>query len=85
MPKAYVVAAPGHAADAATAAAIFRFLRERVSAYKMIGRIEFSPLPENLAGKIRRVELRRQEQGCTAGLARSSDEYPVGSGRPTQR
>ena len=80
VPKAYVVAAPGHAADAATAAAIFHFMRARVSPYKMIRRIEFAPLPKNIAGKIRRVELRRQEQGRTAGQARSPDEYLEGSG-----
>ncbi len=65
VPKAYVVVAPGHQADAATASAIFRFLRERVSAYKMVRRIEFSDLPKTISGKIRRVDLRGQEQGRT--------------------
>jgi acetyl-CoA synthetase len=61
VPKAYVILAPGHAADAATAEAIFKFMRERVSAYKLVRRIEFSDLPKTISGKIRRVDLRAQE------------------------
>ncbi|GAA4414995.1 AMP-binding protein [Quisquiliibacterium transsilvanicum] len=61
VPKAYVITAPGHAPGPETAASIFRFLRERVSGYKLVRRIEFSDLPKTISGKIRRVELRRQE------------------------
>jgi acetyl-CoA synthetase len=61
VPKAYVILAPGHAPDAATAGAIFKFMRERVSAYKLVRRIEFSDLPKTISGKIRRVDLRAQE------------------------
>ena len=61
VPKAYVITAPGHAPDAETAASIFRFVRERVSGYKLVRRIEFSDLPKTISGKIRRVELRGQE------------------------
>jgi acetyl-CoA synthetase len=62
VPKAYVILAPGHAPDAATARAIFKFMRERVSGYKLVRRIEFSDLPKTISGKIRRVDLRNQEK-----------------------
>jgi acetyl-CoA synthetase len=62
VPKAYVILAPGHAPDAATAGAIFKFMRERVSGYKLVRRIEFSDLPKTISGKIRRVDLRNQEK-----------------------
>jgi len=75
VPKAYVITAPGHAPDAETAASIFRFLRERVSAYKLIRRIEFSDLPKTISGKIRRVELRGQENGRPAAGPRSDREF----------
>jgi acetyl-CoA synthetase len=61
VPKAYVILATGQAPDAATAGAIFKFMRERVSAYKLVRRIEFSDLPKTISGKIRRVDLRAQE------------------------
>ena len=67
--------APGHAANADTAAAIFRFLRERVSGYKLVRRIEFSDLPKTISGKIRRVELRGQESSRPAGGTRTELEY----------
>ena len=63
VPKAYVNLAAGHAPDAATAQSIFAFLRDTVSPYKMIRRIEFSDLPKTTSGKIRRTELRSDEQG----------------------
>ena len=75
VPKAYVILAPGHAADAETAKSIFAFLRGRVSPYKMIRRIEFSDLPKTISGKIRRVELRGQEKGRAEGAARNDREF----------
>ena len=62
MPKAFVTLAAGHAADAATAAAILAFCREKLAAYKRIRRIQFTELPKTISGKIRRVELRRAEE-----------------------
>ena len=75
VPKAYVILAPGHEANAETARAIFGFLRGRVSAYKMIRRIEFSDLPKTISGKIRRVELRGQEKGRPDAGARNAQEH----------
>ena len=78
VPKAYVILAAGHAPDAATAQSIFAFLRERVSPYKMVRRIEFSDLPKTISGKIRRVELRGQEKGRSDGVARNEREFLEG-------
>jgi acetyl-CoA synthetase len=75
VPKAYVILAPGHAPDAATAAAIFRFMRERVSAYKLVRRIEFSDLPKTISGKIRRVDLRGQESVRPTEGVRNAGEF----------
>jgi acetyl-CoA synthetase len=61
VPKAFVVLRSGATADAATAASILRHVRERVSPYKRIRRLEFAALPKTISGKIRRVELRRLE------------------------
>jgi acetyl-CoA synthetase len=75
VPKAYVITAPGHPPGPETAASIFRFLRERVSGYKLVRRIEFSDLPKTISGKIRRVELRGQENARPAQGTRTGTEY----------
>jgi acetyl-CoA synthetase len=67
VPKAYVLlaggAAPGSAEQAADLARdIMRFTRDRVPGYKRIRRVEFAELPKTISGKIRRVELRAQEE-----------------------
>ena len=61
LPKAFVALAEGFDADAATAASIFRHLRDRLAPYKRIKLLEFAELPKTISGKIRRVELRRAE------------------------
>jgi acetyl-CoA synthetase len=81
VPKAYVILAPGHLPDAATAKAIFGFLRERVSPYKMVRRIEFSDLPKTISGKIRRVELRGHEKARPASGPRTPQEFLEESSR----
>ena len=63
VPKAYVVLAAGHAADAATAESILRYVREHLAPYKRVRRLEFGELPKTISGKIRRVELRTAEHG----------------------
>ncbi|GAA1355999.1 AMP-binding protein [Arthrobacter rhombi] len=62
VPKAYVVLAAGHAADASTAEDILGYCREHLPAFKRIRRLEFAELPKTISGKIRRVELRRNEE-----------------------
>ena len=75
VPKAYLVLAAGHAPDAQTAASIFRFMRERVSGYKLVRRIEFAELPKTISGKIRRVELRGQEKARAASGKQTALEF----------
>jgi acetyl-CoA synthetase len=75
VPKAFVVLSAGAAPDAATAASIFRHVRERVSPFKRIRRLEFTALPKTISGKIRRVELRTLEQTRPAADPRRPQEF----------
>ncbi len=75
VPKAYVILAADHAADAETAGSIFGFMRERVSGYKLVRRLEFSDLPKTISGKIRRVELRGNENDRPDEGPRNSAEF----------
>ncbi len=61
VPKAYVTLTAGAQPSAETAQAILAYARQRLAPYKRIRRLEFSELPKTISGKIRRVELRRQE------------------------
>ena len=62
--KAFVVLAPGSEPSNELAEEIKAFVRDRHSAYAYPRLIEFVPdLPKTLTGKIRRVELRRREEG----------------------
>jgi acetyl-CoA synthetase len=63
--KAYVSLVAGAAPDRATALSIFQHLRARVAPYKRVRRLEFAELPKTISGKIRRVELRKAEEGRT--------------------
>jgi acetyl-CoA synthetase len=59
---------------------IFAFARARLSAYKRIRRIEFRELPKTISGKIRRVELRKQEaargeSGQAGGVEFREEEF----------
>jgi acetyl-CoA synthetase len=61
--KAFVVLADGHQPSEELAEEVKTFVRERLSAYAYPRRIEFvSDLPKTLTGKIRRIELRQQEE-----------------------
>ncbi len=75
VPKAFVALAAGHTANAATACSILLHVRDRVSPYKRIRRIEFAALPKTISGKIRRVELRKSEQAHAADPARREGEF----------
>jgi acetyl-CoA synthetase len=75
VPKAYVVLAAGYEPTAETALAVLRHCRERLAPYKRVRRIEFAELPKTISGKIRRVELRGQEEdrsGRVSGAGSSS-------------
>ena len=75
VPKAFIVLTAGTTADAATAVSIFRHVRERVSPYKRIRRLEFGSLPKTISGKIRRIELRQLEHARAPGDARRPQEF----------
>ncbi|MEM9565964.1 MAG: AMP-binding protein [Actinomycetota bacterium] len=75
VPKAYVILAEGHQESAETAGDILGFVRERVSGYKLIRRLEFGELPKTISGKIRRVELRGQETARVGEGPRNDAEY----------
>ncbi len=75
--KGYIALAKGHAADSATAAAIFQHMRGRLSAYKLVRRLEFFELPKTVSGKIRRVELRQRESGLAERGERAEAEFRI--------
>ncbi|HEX9171270.1 MAG TPA: AMP-binding protein, partial [Telluria sp.] len=62
VPKAFITLRAGVEPGREVARAIFAFARERLAPYKRIRRIEFTELPKTISGKIRRVELRKQEE-----------------------
>jgi acetyl-CoA synthetase len=76
VPKAYVVLAAGHAADRDTALSILRYAREQLAPYKRIRRLEFADLPKTISGKIRRVQLRGQEQGASRQGEYREEDFP---------
>jgi acetyl-CoA synthetase len=75
VPKAFVVLVAGHEPTAETAESILRFCRGRLSAFKRIRRLEFHELPKTISGKIRRVELRGEEQARPPGDPRRQGEF----------
>ncbi len=75
VPKAYVTLVRGVEPSAELAASIFAFTRDLLGPFKRIRRLEFRELPKTISGKIRRVELRREEVTARAGSERSENEY----------
>ena len=75
VPKAFCVLRGDATATRDVALEIFRFVRERLPAYKRVRRLEFSDLPKTISGKIRRVELRALEQRRHAEGSRGPNEF----------
>jgi acetyl-CoA synthetase len=75
VPKAYILLAAGYQPDAATAEAILAHARRRLAPYKRVRRIEFAELPKTISGKIRRVELRTQEEERPAAPGTGATEF----------
>jgi acetyl-CoA synthetase len=66
--KAFIVLAAGHEPSDALSQEISAHVRGRLSAYAYPRRIEFvADLPKTLTGKIRRIELRQQEEAAAKG------------------
>jgi acetyl-CoA synthetase len=61
VPKAFITLRAGVEPSREVAQSIFAFARARLAPYKRIRRIEFRELPKTFSGKIRRVDLRKQE------------------------
>jgi len=81
VPKAFCVLRGDATPSREVAFEIFRFVRERLPAYKRVRRVEFAELPKTISGKIRRVELRALEQrrhstGERGRLEFREDEFP---------
>ena len=75
VPKAFIALAPGYRPERDTALAIFRHLRAGLAPFKRVRRIEFAELPKTISGKIRRVELRRQEAAARNEGRRGEAEF----------
>ena len=75
VPKAYVMLTASGKPDRETALSIFRHLRGRLAPFKRIRRIEFAELPKTISGKIRRVELRRDEEKRASANQRGPGEF----------
>jgi acetyl-CoA synthetase len=69
VPKAFITLRAGILPSREVAQSIFAFARARLAAYKRIRLIEFRELPKTISGKIRRVELRKQESARGDGAA----------------
>ena len=75
VPKAFVTLVAGREASSELAMQILEFCRSRLAPYKRIRRLEFCELPKTISGKIRRVELRRQEAERRASGTRAPLEF----------
>lgn len=63
VPKAFIILRHGVEPSAVLAQEIFNFSRSRLTPFKRIRRIEFvQELPKTISGKIRRVQLRNEEE-----------------------
>ncbi|MDR7161494.1 AMP-binding protein [Arthrobacter sp. BE255] len=81
VPKAYVVLAAGYDAGPELAEDILRYCRDHLAPFKRIRRLEFAALPKTISGKIRRVELRHNEEVRHGGdLHPGGAELPEGAG-----
>ena len=75
VPKAFCVLRGDATPSRDVALEVFRFVRERLPAYKRVRRLEFGELPKTISGKIRRVELRALEQRRFAAGERGPAEF----------
>lgn len=80
VPKAYIVLAGAYQPSDELAGEIFAYCREHLPAYKRIRRLQFAELPKTISGKIRRVELRANEQ-ARHGDGSGAPETKEGLGR----
>ena len=75
VPKAFVALGVGLVPSRALALDILKFCHTRLAPYKRIRRIEFCELPKTISGKLRRVDLRKQEHQRGDANQRSAFEF----------
>jgi acetyl-CoA synthetase len=75
VPKAFLLLRAGYEPSQELAKDILKHCRESLAPYKRIRRIEFSDLPKTISGKIRRVELRKNEHARPENGGRNPNEY----------
>ncbi|QNN56553.1 AMP-binding protein [Diaphorobacter ruginosibacter] len=76
VPKAYLILTTGTHPSRELAEQIFAFARERLAPYKRVRRIEFvTELPKTISGKIRRVQLRKDESAKVLAAERGQFEF----------
>jgi acetyl-CoA synthetase len=76
VPKAYICLRADAGDEAMAARAIYTFARERLSSHLWVRVIEFVPeLPKTISGKIRRVELKADEEAAVESGAPGSHSY----------
>ncbi len=76
VPKAYLILVTGTHPSRELAKDIFTFARERLAPYKRVRRIEFvTELPKTISGKIRRVQLRKDEVQKVQSAERGEHEF----------
>lgn len=74
VPKAFIILEKDWPADLETARSIHDHVRNRISPFKRIRRLQFGDLPKTISGKIRRVDLRLEESRRDLS-ARAAAEY----------
>jgi acetyl-CoA synthetase len=75
VPKAYITLTASSTPDRATALSIFQHLRTTLAPFKRVRRLEFADLPKTISGKIRRVELRHEEETRAKQGRRETAEF----------
>ncbi|MBK8909120.1 MAG: AMP-binding protein [Rhodospirillales bacterium] len=75
VPKAVVTLTAGYQPGPELAEDILRYVRDHVAPYKRIRRLEFAELPKTISGKIRRVQLRKDEETARQQDTRGALEF----------
>jgi acetyl-CoA synthetase len=75
VPKAFIALAPGYAPCEEVARSIFSFVGRNLAPYKRVRRLEFRELPKTISGKIRRAQLRKEEQARPASSESGRIEF----------
>jgi acetyl-CoA synthetase len=75
VPKAFIVLVEGYVPCAEIASSILAHIRQRVSPFKRVRRLEFGVLPKTVSGKIRRVDLKKLEEARDDTKERRPNEF----------